>query len=1625
MKKTVLVFLLLASVTCLKSQIAGSYSVPGSFSSLAAVINTLNVYGVSAAVTINIAANYTETVPNGGLKLRNPAGSSYSNTILFRKSGAGANPLLFAYTGGTATGSDAIQDGIWSLAGCQYITIDAIDLSDLNTSSPATMEYGYAFFKDFGTGNKNNVIKNCVITLAGAMAAPESRGIDLSAADNTSNASTVTVISTGGINSYNGLYSNLIKNCNTGISVAGYPGVYYNDVYNDIGGASAATGNTLTNIGGGSWWPYCINAANQASVNISYNIIDNGVSTGSATIPTTDGINVYSSYATGAVVSNNTINLSYTSVGGARHGINLYGGGTATISGNLFPVFNYSTASGGTAIGHTIIATENLQHTTISNNRMNSAYVSSGNLCAISVNNVTTAAVNSNTISALTLPAGVQGYLLGIFTTAYYSLVQNNVISGMTGQNSAITYVIPVYSPSGADSMAVLNNTISNMKGNYVLGIELNAGLRNNSKLRVVGNSISNFSFVATHTTESTQYGIDAVAHQSTGTVVIASNTVSSFYGKGLSVPGNNGGLVVGLRGFGTKCTIFKNKVYNLNSSGEEGVRGLMLDYSPCTYDVFNNVVGDLNVTADAPLYALQIKGGTHRVYFNTFYLNNSFSPYLGSSVIYLGYYATLELRNNILVNTSASTNTNIVSIIWTFGSHTVSASSNNNAYYLGSPSSTRRIYTSVPSSSVLSGWKGFISPAESQSVYEYPPFITTTGSLTNFLNISSTVPTQIEGGAVAISTITTDFVNATRSSTPDIGAWEGNFMPPDLLMPVITSSAFATPPCVPGTRTFTMHVTDASGVAGGTLSPRLYYRVNSGAYSSTQGSLTSGTDTNGVWTFSLSYTASAGDVIGYFLALQDASSSNNAILAPSNGTITDVNNILVSPSPPFNYTLEAFPSVSLSASAATVCAGSSYTMGLAGAYAYNISPGGSAIVSPSSNTTFTISGTSSLGCVSTNTVQLNLTVSSLPTITVNSGTICAGSQVFTLAPSGAVSYSYQGGSNTVTVFGHTTFTVVGYNSNGCASAPVTSSVYAMFAYAYGIATPSQVCYGDSVRLIAYNSISANWSGNMVNNSPFSATASAVYTLSSISSNGCPSTEQVSVVVNPLPTVSVAVNAATICAGNSFTLQPSGAFQYSISPGSSTLVTPFASHAYTITGVSVFSCASSNTAYVNITVSQLPVISVPSGTICQGNIFTITPSGASSYSIQGGSATVSPQSTSSYTVSGTNFDGCRAASPAVVTVTVLLPTIGASASTLHTCYGSQVTLNGTGGGAYVWSDGIVNNTPFTGTATNNYTVTGVSSNGCQGTNTILITIYPLPTVTVNSGTICYGQSFTLVPIGAASYVFEGGAAVVNPQVTSSYTVSGISSQGCKSSSSATSTVMVFFPTISASVSPAQTCYGTPVIFSAHGGSGYTWNGGVTNNVPFTPIASDVYSVSGTSSNGCPGTASVHITVYPLPVVKLNAPADTVCIGDEIILTASGADSYDWSPLGAPDSVLRVEAVANTIVFVKGTGQHGCSAIAQAVINVSECVGMIEATIKGYMTLAPNPAGRSFTILNNTSGTNVSVKIFDVQGRLVFFTDLEFTEQTVDVASLSKGLYTVAFYNAGKLLKRSKLIISGE
>ena len=370
---------------------------------------------------------------------------------------------------------------------------------------------------------------------------------------------------------------------------------------------------------------------------------------------------------------------------------------------------------------------------------------------------------------------------------------------------------------------------------------------------------------------------------------------------------------------------------------------------------------------------------------------------------------------------------------------------------------------------------------------------------------------------------------------------------------------------------------------------------------------------------------------------------------------------------------------------------------------------------------------------------SLTATNNPMPMLTVNSGTICVG-QSFTINPIGINTFTIQGGNAIVSPSINATYTVIGTNTiTGCSS-NVTSTL----------------------------------------------------------------------VVNPNPTITV--NSGVICVGQTFTINPSGANTYTIQGGNA-VVSPSSNSSYTVIGTNtVTGCHSQTFATSNLTVNALPAItSTPSILLsaCQGSTGAITGiviPGVNTYTwtsganIVGNSVNLNNQPAGSYLLIASNSNGCvNSFGPySIINPNApSAPTASASANSL--CVGQAISLfaSSSPSTTFNWTGPNFNSSTQNPIIPNSTTtMTGIYSVystllGCSGPATNLtLTVNPNPTITVNSGVICSGESFTINPTGANTYTIQGGNAVVSPTATSSYTVSGTSSSGCKSQSFATSNLSV-------------------------------------------------------------------------------------------------------------------------------------------------------------------------------------------------------------------------------------------
>jgi gliding motility-associated-like protein len=266
------------------------------------------------------------------------------------------------------------------------------------------------------------------------------------------------------------------------------------------------------------------------------------------------------------------------------------------------------------------------------------------------------------------------------------------------------------------------------------------------------------------------------------------------------------------------------------------------------------------------------------------------------------------------------------------------------------------------------------------------------------------------------------------------------------------------------------------------------------------------------------------------------------------------------------------------------------------------ICQGGSAIIHGIVQTTgglYSETFTTPSGCDSV--ANITLIVNPLPPVNAGADqTVCFGSSV-TLSAFGAAIYNWSGGvQNNVPFIPQSTmeYTVTGTDVNGCINSDVVM-VTVNSIPVINAGSDQSVCQGTSVTLEGAGGAGYSWSGGISNGVPFvPSVGTNTYTVTGTSPEGCTSTDQVVVVVNPTPAV-FAGNDVVVCEGQTVTLTGSGAATYTWDNGINNgvaFVPTLGTTTYTVTGTSSAGCI--NTDQVNVIVNPNPGVSfLPGATL--------------------------------------------------------------------------------------------------------------------------------------------------------------------------------------------------------------------------------------------------------------------------------------------------------------------------------------------------------------------------------------------------------------------------------------------
>ncbi len=256
--------------------------------------------------------------------------------------------------------------------------------------------------------------------------------------------------------------------------------------------------------------------------------------------------------------------------------------------------------------------------------------------------------------------------------------------------------------------------------------------------------------------------------------------------------------------------------------------------------------------------------------------------------------------------------------------------------------------------------------------------------------------------------------------------------------------------------------------------------------------------------------------------------------------TGTDVNGCIDVDS--VSVTFNPLPVITATADTLTICAGDTATLSASGAATYSWTPSATlgtptnptTTAFPGSPTTYVVNGIDVNGCMSSDSIAIN--VNALPTVVAShSGTFCETDTVFFTAV-GASTYLWMPGNlvgaNVVDfpAAGQNNYWVTGTDSNGCSA----TDSFLVFINANPIVTANgqtPICEGAQAVLSGNGASTYFWIPINVTGSPImvAPTTTTTYSVTGTDLNGCFDTASFTIVVNPLPVVTLSIPGSPMC----------------------------------------------------------------------------------------------------------------------------------------------------------------------------------------------------------------------------------------------------------------------------------------------------------------------------------------------------------------------------------------------------------------------------------------------------------------------------------------------------------------
>ena len=345
-----------------------------------------------------------------------------------------------------------------------------------------------------------------------------------------------------------------------------------------------------------------------------------------------------------------------------------------------------------------------------------------------------------------------------------------------------------------------------------------------------------------------------------------------------------------------------------------------------------------------------------------------------------------------------------------------------------------------------------------------------------------------------------------------------------------------------------------------------------------------------------------------------------------------------------------------------------------------------------------------------------------------------------------------------------------------------------------------------------------------------------------------------------------------------------------------------------------------------------------------------------------------------------------------------LPTITLNNGGVYTaCEDEDITVTAFGANSYSWSGGLGNTATVHPTATGTYTVTGTASNGCSATATAIVTVNPLPAITLSNNynqTVCSGTAINNITAsinnGSAtgsnitelglSFNPNNGVISGTPNRTGEYTITVISPYGCTPASASGTITVNPQPVATLSQSTVTACEGNAISITAT-----TSGGTVTPTLPtglsYNPQSGEItgipevagtITITTTSTNCGTATAQCAVTLTPGPTISLsNNKNQTLCNSSEFTPI-----TVEYSGGNINVSGLTGTGLSYTNGQISGSPTTG-SHTYYVTVSSSTCgsvsdTGTVMVNSTPTVTLSPS----SFSVCQNAAVVGLSVSPFN-------------------------------------------------